>query len=176
MKNNKPDGQREAERLNIERLVEDTLTRIEGLNALAEKEPELLVPIARKRIVWPGFISRKRAFQKENARLMNKIQLGNDFALAGEWQPDSPSTRGALWVYWWGTVMQKRWRLPKLTRRNSRKWFDQAWRCMRSELHIIPEQDRLLAPLGQSAATPAAARAEIKRKIRRRFTQVIRHK
>lgn len=55
MKNNKPDGQREAERLNIERLVEDTFRHIEALNGLAEREPELLVPIARKQIVWPAF-------------------------------------------------------------------------------------------------------------------------
>jgi hypothetical protein len=91
--NHKPDGQREVERLNIERLVEETFMKVESLNRLAERKPELLIPIARRQLVWPGFISRKRAFQKQNAELIDKIQLGKDSGYSeGEWHL----------VYQWG--------------------------------------------------------------------------
>src|SRR4029453_8161607 len=101
--NHKPDGQREVERLNIERLVEETFMKVESLNRLAERKPELLIPIARRQLVWPGFISRKRAFQKQNAELIDKIQLGKDSGYSeGEWQPNSPSTLAANLVYQWG--------------------------------------------------------------------------
>ncbi|PYI98459.1 MAG: hypothetical protein DME98_04295 [Verrucomicrobia bacterium] len=160
----------------IARLVEDTWTHVERLNKIAESRPELLIPIAREQIQWPGFISRKSAFQKKNAKLTNDIQLGNDFALKGEWQPDSPSTHGAYLVHWWGTNMQEQWGLPKLTRRNSKKWFDQVWRRMRSELHIKLEKEPYYKQLAQSAATPEAAREEIRKQIYRSFEKVIRHK
>jgi hypothetical protein len=181
MKNKKRDAESseessEVQRWAIERLVQETWNHVEHLNNVVKSHPELVIPIARNRIVWPAFISRKRAFRKENEKLMEKIQLGKDFVLTGEWQPDSPSARGAFLVHHWGTARQKQWGLPKLTRRNSRTWFDQAYRCMRQKIGIVMEQDPQFASLGQSAATPAATRAEIKRKIRRSFTQVIRHK
>jgi hypothetical protein len=159
----------------LERQLKDTWMHVERLNEFIKLHPKLVIPIARREIQWPGFISRKRAFQKENKKLMERIELGNDYVLTGEFQPDSPSTHGAYLVHWWGTHKQKQWGLPKLTRRNSKKWFDQAWRCMRSEGKKL-EQIPYYAQLGQSAATPAAARVEIKGKIYRRFAQVIRHK
>src|SRR4029453_8989052 len=107
--NHKPDGQREVERLNIERLVEETFMKVESLNRLAERKPELLIPIARRQLVWPGFISRK---------LIDKIQLGKDSGYSeGEWQPNSPSTLAANLVYQWGKWRKSEWRLlgTKLT-------------------------------------------------------------
>jgi uncharacterized linocin/CFP29 family protein len=67
-----------AERQAIERLVQETWMRVEHLNEIAKSHPELVIQFARKQIVWPGFISRKRAFQKENAKLMDKIELGRN--------------------------------------------------------------------------------------------------
>lgn len=181
MKNNKAD----LEQLQaIERVVRETWMYVEHLNAITKSRPELLIPIARKQIVWPAFISRKRASQKQNAELMDKIQLGDDYVLTGEWQPNSPSTHGALWVHWWGTRMSKEWRLPQLTKKNKRPWFDRTWRCMERHLHITPENDPLLAPLGKSAQRyykredpnermPLALRAEIRRRIWKAFNTLI---
>jgi hypothetical protein len=170
------DKSNELARRSIERLVADTFMHVEMLNNITKSHPELVIPIARRHIVWPGLTSRKLAFQKKNAELIKKIQLGKNYVLKGEFQPDSPSTHLAYLVHWWGTTMQKQWGLPKLTRRNSRKWFDQVWRGMLSVLHIVPEKDPYYAQLAQSAATPAIKRAEIKRKIKRTFAKVIRHK
>lgn len=168
----------------IERLVEEVFMCVEHLNNITKSHPDLVIPIARRLIVWPGFISRKSAFQKKNAKLMARIELGNDYALTGEWQPDSSSTRGAHWLYSWGIGMAKEWRLPKLTRKNKRSWFDKVWQCLIKKLHIIPEQDPLLGPLGKSAKrdykredskerTPRAVRAEIKRQIWKAFDKLI---
>jgi hypothetical protein len=185
MKNNKPDDQRERERLNIERLVEETFMKVESLKHLAERKQELLIPIARRQLVWPAFISRKSAFQKQNAELMNKIQLGKESGYSeGEWQPDSPSTRAANLVYQWGKWKKSEWKLPTLTRKNKRKWFDKVWRCLIKKLHIIPEQDALLRLLGKSAKmyykredsekrAPLAMRAEIQRQIWKAFDRLV---
>jgi hypothetical protein len=171
MKNKDQERQVIARRA-IERLVEQTFMYVNELNNVTERHPELVIPIARRQIVWPGLISRKRAFREKNDKLISKIQLGNDFVLTGEFQPDAPATHLAYLVHWWGEL----WGLPKLTRKNSSEWFDQVWRRMLSELHIVPEKDPYYTQLAQSAATPAAKRAEIKRNIRRSFTKVIRHK
>jgi len=171
MKNKKTDLNPAA----IERFVQETWDHVEHLNNIARLHPESVIRIARKRIVWPGFISRKRAFQKNNAKLMRDIQLGNDFVLTGEWQPDSSSARGAFLVHWWGTTMQKQWGLPKLTEKNKTTWFDKVWRCIIEELHIVPEKDPMLARLSGSAKTPAAMRAEIRRQTRKAFDVLIRH-
>ena len=92
-------------------------------------------------------------------------------------------------MHWWGTTMQKQWRLPKLTRKNKRSWFDKTW-CRivgagKRDLHATPENDPLLAPLGESAKKryykredpkermPLAVRAEIKRQIWKAFDKLI---
>jgi hypothetical protein len=177
MKNNKPDGQRERERLNIERLVEETFMKVQSLKDLAERKPELLVPIARRQLVWPAFIGRKTDFQKQNAQLMDKLQLGKESGYSErEWQPNSASTRAANLVYQWGKWKKSEWGLPKLTRKNKKAWFNKVWRCLIEELHIVPEKGPMLSRLSGSAKTPAAMRAEIKRQTWKAFDALIRTK
>ena len=182
------DKKNELARWSIERLVNDAFMHVEMLNNITKRHPELVIPIARRHIVWPGLISRKSAFQKKNVKLMNDIQLGDDFVLKGKFQPEAAATHGAFWVHSWGTRMQKQWRLPKLTRKNKRSWFDKAW-CRivgagKSDLHATPENDPLQGPLGKSAERdykrddpkkkiPLAVRAEIKRQIWKAFDTLI---
>jgi hypothetical protein len=133
MRNNKAERQRQI----IERLARDTWMRVESLNRIAKSYPELVIPIARKQIVWPGFISCKRAFQKKNAELMETIQLGKESDYSeGEWQPNAPSTRAAYWLHWLGRLKKAEWELPKLTKNNKRTWFNKVWRCVIEELHL----------------------------------------
>jgi hypothetical protein len=174
-----------AEQQAIERLVQETWMHVEHLNSIAERRPDLLIPIARKRILWPGFISRKRGFDTQNVKRMDRIELGaNSDYSDREWRPDAAATHGANWVYWWGIRMAKIWRLPPLTGKNKMRWFDEAWSCMEKNLHITPETDLLLGPLGKSAKRdykrenpkerePLAMRAEIKRQIRKAFDTLI---
>jgi hypothetical protein len=166
----------------IERYVQETFMHVEHLNNIAKLHPEWVIPIARKRIVWPAFISRKTALQKQNVELMATIELGKESGYSDrEWQPDAPATRGALWVKWLGERYGKQWRLPPFSQKNKRNWFDKAWRCAERDLHITPENDPLLGPLGKSAKRyyykredpkkrmPLAVRAEIKRQIWKAF-------
>src|SRR4029077_3572199 len=154
-------------------------------NEIAKSRPELVIPIARRKIVWPGFISRKRAFQKENAKLLVRSELGRNSNYSDrEWRPDAAATRGAHWVYSWGELRKAEWGLPKLTRKNKRTWFDKAWRCMLRDLHVTPQNDPHLGSLGKSAKRhykredpkermPLAVRAEIKRQIWKAFDTLI---
>jgi hypothetical protein len=45
---------------------------VAALHDMAQKRPELLRPIARQTFLWPGLISRKRAFNKANTELMRR--------------------------------------------------------------------------------------------------------
>jgi hypothetical protein len=180
------DKKNELARWAIERLVQETFMYVQMLNNITQRYPELVIPIARKQVVWPGLISRKRAFQQDNAKLIDKIQLGKESGYSDrEWQPDAPATHGAHWVHWWGSGMAKKWRLPEITRKNKKSWFDKTWRCMERDLHIELENDPLLGPLGKSAKKfyykredpkkrmPLAVRAEIKRQIWKAFDTLI---
>jgi len=115
VKNNKTEQQA------IERLVQETWMRVEYLNEIAKRHPALVIPIARRQMVWPAFISHKRAFQKENAKLMAKIELGADSDYSDkQWRPDARATRAVIWVYGWGSRMAKKWALPRLAGTSSR--------------------------------------------------------
>jgi hypothetical protein len=171
-------------RWSIERLVRETFMYVEHLNHITERHPELVIPIARRHIAWPGLISRKTALQKDNVKLMKDIQLGDDFVLTGEWQPDALATRWVYSLYRWGGDPAKGWGLPRLTRKNKRSWFDKAWDCLLRDLPVTPENDPRLAPLGKSAKRdykrddpkeriPLAVRAGIKRQIWKAFDTLI---
>jgi hypothetical protein len=80
---------------------------------------------------------------------------------------------------------EKQWRLPPLTtKKNKQLWFERAWKYMVDDLHVVPENDPVLGPLGKSAErdykredpkerTPLAVRAEIKRQIWKAFDMLI---
>jgi hypothetical protein len=170
----------------IESMVQETWMMVENLNGMAEREPELLIPIARKQIVWPGFISTKAAYNRKNSELMEKIQLGKDSPFSsGEWRPNAPSTQRAIWLYWLGRRRAKQCGLPqKITKKNKKAWFDKAWRCAIKKLNWEPEKDPALARLGESAKRyykrenpkvrmSLAVRAEIKRQVWHAFDRLV---
>jgi hypothetical protein len=157
-----------------------------ALDHLAQKRPELFRPVARQTFYWPGFISRKRAFDRKNAELMDKIELGVDCPYSPkQWRISAPTTHTAITLHLLCRTYEKQWQLPPLTtKKNKRLWFEQGWKHMVADLHVVPENDPVLAPLGKSAEryykredskerTPLAVRAEIKRQIWRAFDTVI---
>src|SRR5262249_807663 len=129
-----------------------TCQLVMALHDLAQKRPELLRPIARQTFFWPGFISRKRAFDRENDKLMDKIELG----LGGpystkEWRISAPSQQLAIKLYLLANTYAKQWRLPPLTKKTKRIWFEKAWAHMVNDLGVVPENDPVLGALGKSA-------------------------
>jgi hypothetical protein len=142
--------------------------------------------IARQTFYWPGFISRKRAFDRKNAELMDKIELGVDCPYSPkQWQISAPTTHTVMRLHLYCRTYEKQWQLPPLTtNENKRSWFEQAWKYMVNDLHVVPENDPVLARLGKSAEryykredpkerTPRAVRAEIKRQIWKAFDKLI---
>jgi hypothetical protein len=144
-KNNDQDESRES----IE-LWKAACDRVRELHDMAQKRPELLRPIARQQIVWPGFISRKRAFDTENAELMDKIELGAAFSTK-QWRISAPSTQFALRLHSLCRRYEKELHLPPLTKKNKRSWFNQAWKRMVNDFGAVPENNPHLAKLGKSA-------------------------
>jgi hypothetical protein len=153
--------------------------KVSELHDLAQKRPELLRPIAREIFVWPGFISRKRAYDTDNAKLMDKIELGAEFSTK-QWRLSATSTQFAMRLHSVCRRYEKQLRLPPLTtQKNKRSRFERAWNYAVNELGVVPENNPHLAKLGNAAVTRninASAediRAEIKKQVRNAFIGLI---
>jgi len=181
MKNNDQDEFREAKEL-----WKAACDRVMELHDMAQKRPELLRPIARQIFAWPGFISRKRAFDTENAKLMDKIELGVGLPFSTkQWQISAVSTQFAIRLYSLCRTYKKQLQLPHLTKKNKRLCFDRVWRYAVNDLGIVPEKNPHLAKLGQSATRTRSGwdakyrgracdvRAEIKRQVWNAFNGLI---
>ena len=159
------------------------------LNYTAQERPELFRPFARRLFYWPSFIGRKRAFDRKHAEIMDKIELGVDCPYSPkQWRISAPTTHTAMELHLYCCKYGrygKRWKLPPLTtKKNKRLWFERAWKYMLDDLHVVPENDPVLAPLGKSASKreykredpkerrPLAVRAEIKGQIWRAFDKL----
>jgi hypothetical protein len=156
------------------------------LDHMAQNRPELFRLVARKTFWWPGFVSRKRVFGAKYDKLMDKIELGADCPYSPkQWQLGSPTTRTAMELHLYCCSYEKQWQLPPLTTtKNKRLWFERGWNYMVNDLHVVPENHPVLAPLGKSAEryykledpkerTPLAKRAEIKRQIWKAFDSLV---
>jgi len=151
---------------------------VTALHDMAQKRPELLRPIARQIILWPGFISRKRAFDTENAKLMDKIELGVGGPYSTkQWRISATSTQFAIRLHLEGQKHAKQLGLPPLTKKNKKTWFERIWKYAVDDLNIEPEKNPVLAKLGKSATRKRSGwdakyrghacdvRAEIKRQV-----------
>jgi hypothetical protein len=162
---------------------------VSALNSIANRRPELVLPISRSVPSWPAFISRKRAFKLMNAKLMNTLQLcEGDVYSQREWRLSARSTQAAVGLFVTAQVSKRAWRLPPLTKKNKRIWFEASWNHMLKE-GIAPEQSPFLAPLGKSAVGKKSTsrgmsqqtegmkrddvRAEIKRQLWNAFDRLI---
>jgi hypothetical protein len=152
-----------------------------SLQDMAQKRPELLRPIARQMFFWPGFISRKRAFDMENAKLMDKIELGVGGPYSSKhWQISAISTQFAIRLYLLGQKHAKQLGLrPLTTEKNKQIWFEQFWNYAVNDLRIEPEKNPHLAKLGEAAvkrninASAEDKRAEIKKQVWNAFNGLI---
>jgi hypothetical protein len=151
------------------------------LHDMAQERPELLRPIARQIVFWPGFISRKRAFDTANDKLIDKIELGVGGPYSTKrWHLEAASTQFAMRLHWLCRTYEQQLGLPPLTtEKNKWIWFEQIWNYAVNVLHIKPEDNPHLAKLGNAAVTRninASAedkRAEIKKQVWNAFNGLI---
>ncbi len=65
-------------------------------NAICEKHPELVLPLARNIYTWPAMTSRKSEITRGNKTLIKRIELGRGgIYKSGKWQPGAllPASR-----------------------------------------------------------------------------------
>ena len=113
-----------------------------ALDHMARKRSELFRVIARQTFYWPGFISHKRAFDRKNAELMEKIELGVDCPYSPkQWQISAPTTQLAMTFHLYCRTYETQWQLPPLTtKKNKRLWFERAWQYTTAKNHKKPPQ------------------------------------
>jgi hypothetical protein len=100
---------------------------------LCNEKPELFAPFARKRLFWPGLISRQNALVEANKRLMDKLELGADVKTIdrkGKWSLDAPEIDVALGLHGIMEVWREEWQ-PENVKRN-RAQFRKFQREMRA--------------------------------------------
>jgi hypothetical protein len=176
----------EGDTLSIYLLYMVAVLAIDGLDRLAREKPDLLRPIARNTFVWPGTISRKRAWKRANEELMDRLQLGQGSVYSRKgWQFSAPSTQAAF-----GLLIkhlgEQTWPNRALTKAAKRELFERLWE---QELAsgLVPENVEKLAALGKWKATKkpkyckelhkatqdANVRAEIKDRIWDAFDNLV---
>ena len=157
------------------------------LNSIVIPRPELGRWLARDTIIWPAFISRKRALRRANEELLDKLHLGEGGIFnIGESHLDAPSTWAAIAVFYAGLSRAIAGQCPSLPRENKKQWFDDNWNWLLAN-GFKPEQDDTLCKLGASKAKKkpkyckqlhpatqlANLRSEIKSRVWQAFDKVI---
>ena len=163
---------------------------VDAVNSGVKQRLELFLKFSRNLIVWPAFISRKRGFKLANEELLKTLQLGEGTAYFSkkEWQPSASSTQAALGLFSIALVKKEEWKLPPLTAKTKREWFERSWKEMLRE-GIAPEEVAKLAKLGKSAIRKKSisrgmpeqtdgmkrddVRAEIKRQVWNAFDRLV---
>jgi hypothetical protein len=182
-------GDRKALRL----LIDLAKGAVQGLDNIADRQPHLLRPFARKSSLWPSFIGKKaKALASWHRMRLRELQIGADNPYGGNWQVDSPATQTAIVMHRWLLLNQSVLRLPDPNKAGAAtKWFDVGWRALLVRTDGHPEKDNFLKQLGQRNLSRTAARykggklpvqtemvnrrAEIRRRVRQAYLGFIRN-
>jgi hypothetical protein len=151
------------------------------LNSIVIPRPELGRWLARDTIIWPAFISRKRALRRANEELLDKLHLGEGGIFnIGESHLDAPSTWAAIAVFYAGLSRAIAGQCPSLSRENKKQWFAENYTWLLAK-GLLPEQHDVLRNLGASKAKkkpkyckqlhPATQRANLRSEIKARVWQ-----
>lgn len=172
-------------------LVDIAGSAIGLLRGLAERQPELIGPYARKCTVWPDFIGNHPGARKWNKWLLAELEIGTEAIDRGNWKETSPATQAALAMFTWLQLNQTALKLRELTQVTRKRWFDIGWHNLLVATKGRPDEDEFLAQIGRSAVgkkstsrgmseqTPAMKRddviAKIKELVWKSFQSVTRH-
>jgi len=169
----------------IVRLLHHSATLIAILEAIAEDNPDVLRPIARKQFVWPALIGSKH-FDK-NRSLLRHLQVGKKCSIRGKWNPKSRATSMALGMYMWLKMNQDALGLPHLTLETKKQWFETGWSVLCDVTDRHPEKDTFLRQIGQhygqhskntgaqKRVTPRTRESNIRAGIRKQLWQSFRN-
>ncbi len=133
----------------IKGLLDHAFTLITILRTIAENNPDVLRPLARKSLVWPDLIGIKEGSRDNNKWLLKHLQLGTECSMRGKWDPKSPATQTALSMLIWLTTNQRVLGLPNLTQETRKQWFETGWIALLNVTGNHPEKVAYLRRIGQ---------------------------
>ena len=167
----------------IKALLDGATTLIAILGAIAEDNPDVLRPIARKLLVWPDLIGTKEGYLAKNKWLLEHLEVGKGSSMRGKWQPESRTTATALLMHTWLHTNQGALALPRLTQGTRKQWFQAGWNALLDETGGHPERNNYLRQIGahygehskkvgaQKKVTPATRESNTREGIRKQLWQ-----
>jgi hypothetical protein len=167
----------------IKGLLNDAVTVIAILGAVAKRNPDVLRPIARKQLFWPDLIGVKEGSSDHNKWLLKHLEVGKECPMRGKWNPKSPATQIALLMYTWLRTNQGALELPLLTQETKKQWFEAGWTALLDVTEHCPEKITHLRQIGQhygqhsknvgaqTRVTPATRESNIREGIRKQVWQ-----
>jgi len=175
----------------IKALLDGAATVIAILGALAENNPDVLRPIARRLLVWPDLIGLKEGNFDKNRWLLRHLEVGKECSMRGKWNPQAPATQTALLMLTWLRLNQNALELPSLTQGTREQWFEAGWTALLDVTAHHPEKDAYLRQIGQhygqhskktgaqknitAATRESNMRAGIKKQLRQSFKNLTAH-
>jgi hypothetical protein len=133
----------------IRGLLDSATTVIAILGAIAINNPDVLRPIARKLMVWPDVIGVKEGYREKNEWLLKHLEVGKECSMRGKWNPKSPATATALFMYMWLQTNQRALGLPRLTHDTKKQWFEAGWMALCDVTQHHPEEHAFLRQIGR---------------------------
>ena len=133
----------------IKALLDGAATVIAILGALAENNPDVLRPIARRRLVWPDLVGPKEGNFDKNRWLLRHLEVGKECSMRGTWNPQAPATQTALLMLTWLRLNQDALELTSLTQGTREQWFEAGWTALLDVTAHHPEKDAYLRQIGQ---------------------------
>ena len=166
-------GDPEAIRL----LIGTAFYATEALELITRRNPERLRPHSRKHLKWPAFIGKKailsghqkpsRAGKKGgnqplNSWLVERLELSKECPLQHNWQPQSPATQTAFFMFEWLGLNSASLGLPPLHSRTRDEWFEKGWEALLTATGGSPEEDPFLRPIGENQGREKSRRQAIR--------------
>jgi hypothetical protein len=170
----------------IRSLVDGAFTAIKFLRVIAQRNPDVLRPYARKADVWPDLIGKRKVSVEWNRWLLDTLEVGKESPLRGKANYKAPATQTAAFMLHWLKENRATLGLPILTQGTRKQWFEMGWDALLYVSGEHPESDSYLRQIGshfgqhsknigaQEKVTPATREANIRAGIRKQVWQSFR--
>ena len=170
----------------IRSLLDGAFTAIKFLRVIAQRNPDVLRPYARKAPLWPDLIGKRKVSIEWNRWLLDTLEVGKESPLRGKANYKAHATQTAALILYWLQENQATLGLPILTLRTRKQWFEIGWDALLYVSGEHPEKDNYLRQIGshygqhsknigaQEKVTPATREANIRAGIRKQVWQSFR--
>lgn len=172
--------------LAIKSLLDGAFTAINFLRVIAQRNPDVLRPYARKASLWPDLIGKRKVSIEWNRWLLDTLEVGKESPFRGKANYKAPATQTAALMRHWLTENRTILGLPILTQGTRKQWFEIGWDALLYVSGEHPENDNYLRQIGshyrqhsknigaQEKVAPATGEANIRAGIKKQVWQSFR--